>query len=112
LQDYEKLNISDVVRFEFELKVKSLPNYNNQHSIIPITKELYNLIISRKEQERTDYTIDELTKNTFIKPSEFEEWEGIKGKEASNILRPSRNRENICRHRIFQIPYIQIRWHV
>ncbi len=50
METFEKFNPPKHGAVELENKITNLPNFNNQHSILPITKEIYDEIINEKEQ--------------------------------------------------------------
>lgn len=56
-----------------EQEIKSLPGYDNQFAILPITREIFEMILSEPEP----YSIDRLVENTMIAYSKYEEWEDL-----------------------------------
>jgi MoxR-like ATPase len=49
IKDYEKFSPPKIINSRIQESIRILPNYNNQHSIVQITKDIYNLIISEAD---------------------------------------------------------------
>src|ERR1051326_775129 len=46
IKDYKKFSSPKAINSTVQASLAALPNYNNQHAIIPITKDIYNSIIA------------------------------------------------------------------
>jgi MoxR-like ATPase len=51
IEEYVKFNPPKIIDSEIEESIRILPNYNKQHSIVQITKDVYNSILSETEKE-------------------------------------------------------------
>jgi AAA domain (dynein-related subfamily) len=73
LKEYHEFGPPRRVTSKIEQEIKSLPGYNNQLAILPITKELFEMILLEPEP----YSIDKLKENTMIASDAIEDWEDL-----------------------------------
>lgn len=73
LKKYQEFVPPKQATSKIEHEIKSLLGYNNQFAIIPITKEIFEMILSEPEP----YSIEKLYENTMIGSDKIEEWEDL-----------------------------------
>jgi MoxR-like ATPase len=76
LQNYTRVNIPELKSVLIEEKVRKLPNFNKQHSIREIPKDIYDMIVKEQSLEPINTTINDImisNINNLTKWSELDE---------------------------------------